>query len=624
MHSLLKRQITRYLAGFDRIEELQQLLSAVSDAYGQNEQELEILENSLFVTSKELNERNDTLKQQVEELASIQQQLQQSVAMLKATFDATGEYILVFDNEGNLINQNQMGQALIDTLAQKDEKPWHAISGQLSYPEKLRSMASSLKNDPLQDLEGHLEFKDGRILEYHSSAQKQLDKLVGRVWCLRDVTEHKKNEELIQYQAFHDALTALPNRHLLIDRLNHAIQLCHRNNKQLAVMFIDLDNFKKVNDSEGHEEGDRVLIEVAQRLRNTLREQDTLSRHGGDEFVLIIEDVRHQADLAQLAQKLCDVIAQPITLKGRKHYISSSIGISNYPSDDADPKALIRKADMAMYRAKKQGKNTYHFFSSDLESRALYQLEMERELHLAIEEEQLAVYFQPKISLDTNEIYSAEALVRWIDKQGRVIAPDQFIPLAEQSNLINKIGHYVFDKVCKALSDWNLAGYRHICIAVNLSPREFMDTELLTRIQSCLEKHCIEPSQIILEVTESLFLEDKKQVSRIMQQIREMGIRFALDDFGSGYASFDSLQSLPFDYLKVDKRFLKEVTENPKNAAIARSIIQVGKNLELSVIAEGIEDEPALEFVKKQGADIAQGFYFHKPLPTNEFEVLIK
>jgi diguanylate cyclase (GGDEF)-like protein len=389
-------------------------------------------------------------------------------------------------------------------------------------------------------------------------------------------------------------------------------------------MFIDLDNFKKVNDSEGHEEGDRVLIEVARRLRTTLREQDTLSRHGGDEFVLIIEDVRHQADLAQLANKLCEAIALPITLKGRKHYISSSIGISNYPSDDSDPTALIRKADMAMYRAKKEGKNTYHFFSNDLESRALYQLELERELHLAIEEEKLAVYFQPKIALDSNQVLSAEALVRWIDNKGQVIGPDQFIPLAEQSNLINKIGHYVFDQVCQSLRKWHTAGHRPMRIAVNLSPREFMDTELLARIHDCLHKHAVEPAQIILEVTESLFLEDKAKVSYIMQQIREMGIRFALDDFGSGYASFDSLQSLPFDYLKVDKRFLKDVGTNKKNAAIARSIIQVGKNLDLTVIAEGVEDKEALDFVKNQGADLAQGYYFYKPLPENTFEQLIE
>lgn len=623
MHRLLQRQLKRYTNTGETFDQHTNLLGAISDAYSQNEQELEILESSLFITSNELNERNDTLKQQLEQLAVTQQQLEHYVATLKATFDATGEYILVFDKDGNLAQHNKMGLELFGDLPIDGGLPLEHIKQQLIYPEIIDHIFEAFEEDPTKNMEGFLELTDGRVLEYHSSAQMLEEKMVGRVWCLRDVTEQKKNEELVHFQAFHDALTGLPNRHLLIDRLEHAINICDRNESQLAVMFVDLDNFKKVNDVDGHSEGDQVLQAVTQRLNGVLRTQDTLSRHGGDEFVLVIEDVSSQANLVQVAQKLCDAIAEPIILKDKRHFISCSIGISNYPGDDRDPNALIRKADMAMYRAKEQGKNTYQFFSSELEVQALKMLELERKLHLAIENQQLTVYFQPEIDLESKQIVAAEALVRWTDDRGGLIPPEYFIPMAEQSGLINKIGHCVFDLVCQKLKEWLSQRTTPLQIAVNLSPREFIDAGLVNRIKQTLKTYELDGRHIILEITESLFLEDKLKVSQIMSELEALGIQFALDDFGSGYASFESLRTLPIDYLKVDKRFLQDVVNNPKMAAIARSIIQLGKNLGLRVISEGIENHAAEEFVEAANCDLVQGYYYHKPLPVEEFEALL-
>jgi diguanylate cyclase (GGDEF)-like protein/PAS domain S-box-containing protein len=624
MHRLLQRQLKRYANGDESLEKHNSLFKAISDAYSQNEQELEILESSLFITSNELNERNATLNKQLEQLADTQQQLEQYVATLKATFDATGEYILVFDKEGNLAQHNKMGIELFGLQSDRIDKPLEYIKKNLIYPDMINRINDSLDEDPIKDMEGFFEFIDGRVMEYHSSAQLLEGEMVGRVWCLRDVTEQKKNEELVHFQAFHDALTGLPNRHLLIDRLEHAISICDRKDSQLAVMFVDLDNFKKVNDVDGHSEGDQVLQAVTKRLNSVLRNQDSLSRHGGDEFVLVIENVTSQATLVHIAQKLCDAIAEPIVLKDKKHFISCSIGISNYPEDDTDPNALIRKADMAMYRAKEQGKNTYQFFSDELEVQALKMLELERKLHLAIENQQLTVYFQPEIALESMQIVAAEALVRWVGDDGRLISPEHFIPLAEQSGLINKIGSYVFDRVCQKLKGWLSQYASPLQIAVNLSPREFIDPDLVKRIKHTLETYDLEGQYIILEITESLFLEDKLKVSQIMGELKSLGIKFALDDFGSGYASFDSLQALPIDYLKVDKRFLQDVVNNPKMAAIARSIIQIGKNLDLQVISEGIENAAAEVFVKEANCDLVQGYYYHRPLPEKEFECLLE
>ncbi|RYZ94848.1 MAG: EAL domain-containing protein, partial [Moraxellaceae bacterium] len=438
-------------------------------------------------------------------------------------------------------------------------------------------------------------------------------------------TEEKKIEEFIHHQAYHDLLTGLPNRNFLLEKIDSIIRENPEKDKKIAVIFIDLDNFKKVNDTEGHEAGDKLLRTAAKRMRKCVREGDILARLGGDEFLILIESAISQSGLTRMCSNILETLAQPFLLNNRNHFISCSMGISIYPRDDTVPDGLIGKADMAMYRAKKLGKNNFQFYSEELERLALHQLEFEHNLRLAIINEHITIYLQPEINLSTGKIVSVEALVRWIKPDGSMIPPVQFISVAEQANLIGEIGRIVLDKVCVELARWKTHGIDNITVAINLSAREFNDNELAKNIQAKLLVHGIAGEKIVLEITESLFMEDKENVLKTMNQLRAVGIRFAIDDFGTGYSSFSYLQDLPIDYLKIDRSFLLGATKNKKKYAIARSIIDIGNHLDLKVIAEGIEDQDTLDFIIENCCTMAQGFFMYSPMPVDDlFHLLIK
>jgi len=440
---------------------------------------------------------------------------------------------------------------------------------------------------------------------------------------MRDVTEEKKTEELIHHQAFHDALTGLPNRNMLLERLTRAIE-SEKHNKKIAIIFIDLDNFKKINDTEGHEAGDVLLCDASERMRSCIRDVDILARLGGDEFVIMIEASISQSALTRLCANILDVLAQPFILNHHSHFIGCSMGVSIYPRDDIQPDGLIGKADMAMYRAKELGKNNFQFYSEELERLALHQLDFERNLRAAIANEEIHIYLQPEVSLITGKVVAAEALVRWIRPDGSVISPAQFIPVAEQSNLITEIGRIVLGRVCSEMVAWREFGVDDITVAVNLSAREFQDKELVRNFKRRLINHHIDGARIVLEITESLFMEDKEQVLATMNSLREIGVKFAIDDFGTGYSSFSYLQDLPIDYLKIDRSFLSDVTQNKKQYAIVRSIIDIGNHLGLTVIAEGIEDQATLDFTVKNHCAMAQGYFLYRPMSVSDFTALLK
>ena len=385
-----------------------------------------------------------------------------------------------------------------------------------------------------------------------------------------------------------------------------------------------MDNFKKVNDTDGHEAGDELLRIATKRMRNCVRESDILARLGGDEFLILIESTISQSGLNRMCTNILDSLARPFLLNNHNHFISCSMGISIYPRDDLAPDGLIGKADMAMYRAKKLGKNNFQFYSEELERLALHQLELEDKLRVAISTDQIRIHLQPEINLRTGKIVAAEALARWVTADGSLIPPTQFIAVAEQANLIGEIGKLVFDKVCQEIARWKQNGINDkISVAINLSAREFKDTELVKNIHRKLADYAIDGERIVLEITESLFMEDKESVLRIMNQLRNLGIRFAIDDFGTGYSSFSYLQDLPIDYLKIDRSFLIGVTHNKKKYAIARSIIDICNHLDLHVIAEGIEDQETLDFIIKNQCTMAQGFFMHYPMPTDDFLTLL-
>lgn len=627
MHRLLVDLLKRHSASFAIAKEHTALFQAISETYEQHEDSMQRLENSLLLTTSELKERNQLLQEQLITLGDTQDQLHKSLTALSAIFDATGEIILSLDNAGKLIKSNNMGRELLPDIAKYEgrEQPisWQNVRKMLLNPWHLSDIINSLQEQPHAHIKGTLHFSNGRIFEYHSLPQIQNQQLLGRVWCLRDVTEEKKIEALIHHQAYHDALTGLPNRSFLLEKIDAIIKDGSITNKKIAIIFIDLDNFKKVNDTEGHEAGDELLRIATKRMRSCIREGDILARLGGDEFVILIESAISQASLTRMCSKILQVLTEPFSLNSHNHFISCSMGISIYPQDDIIPDALIGKADMAMYRAKKLGKNNFQFYSEELERLALYQLEYEQNLRHAINNNQITVFFQPEINVNLSKVVSAEALVRWIKPDGTMILPIQFISIAEQANLIGEIGRIVFDKVCQELARWKRMGIDSITVAINLSAREFKDHNLTSNIQNKLANYGISGEKIVFEITESLFMEDKESVLQTMNTLRNIGIRFAIDDFGTGYSSFSYLQDLPIDYLKLDRSFLIGVTNNKKKYAIARSIIDIGNHLDLNVIAEGIEDQETLDFIIENHCSMAQGYFMYRPMPADDFLALL-
>lgn len=614
MHKLLLRQLKRNPRDELFISENDALLNSISDAYTQHDQSVKMLERSLYLISNELNDRNQTLKDQLAMMKQVQDKLEHSIGLLNATVNSTGEILFVYGLNGELMSFNTMGQDFINELGFTLDSHWEDLLGIFKDKNHMLSIIDNLNRDPFQYLSGTIELLDKRFFDFRSLPQIQDDQIYGRVWCFRDVTTQKQYEATIEYHAFHDSLTGLPNRALLLDRISHSIATSKREHKKLAVLFLDLDDFKKINDTEGHDAGDLLLKEVVRRLQTRLREFDTLSRQGGDEFIIVLEQIESEMTIKQVCQDLLALIKQPFTIGSRQFVVTSSIGISLFPNDDDNANALIRKADLAMYESKSLGKNSFHFYSQALEKEALTQLAIEQELRNAIEDNALYLVYQPKVDLRTMKIVSVEALCRWTQQDGTVVPPDVFITIAEQTGLIIDIGCVVISKACLQLATWRDAGITELAISINLSCIEFQNEALIAHLIDCLNHHQLEGKYLIIELTESIFMEDKFNVKDIMLRLNQYGITFALDDFGKGYSSFSYLQFLPLHYLKIDKAFLQYVESSSSSAAIAKTIIDIGHNLGLKVIAEGVEGQFMLDYIKTYKCDLAQGFYLYKPM----------
>ncbi|MFP3426349.1 EAL domain-containing protein [Pseudoalteromonas sp. SIMBA_162] len=624
MHKLLARQLKRSKVDESFVQEYADIISRVSDAYELNERETNILERSLFITSNELNERNDLLKNQLNELSDTQQQLEHSISVLNATFDAIGEQVTVLDLKGNVVSANIMAREFFERFNLNAYNYFSQIDTIIKKGNKSADIIAQLKANSKQALSGEFESIDDKHYSYRSLPQLKNGQLIGRVFCIRDISVEKEHEEIIHFQAYHDALTGLANRQLFMDRLEHSLTLARRDDSMTAVLFLDLDNFKRVNDTEGHKGGDELLIKMVERINHRLREQDTLARIGGDEFVILVELVKSKNNIENLCEALLEAISKEFIINGRPQYVSSSIGIALYPQDGITPDSLLSNADMAMYDAKNNGKNAYRFYHRKLEAHAREQMDIERELRKAINNQELEVYLQPKIGLDCNQILGAEVLMRWFTASGESVPPDLFIPIAESTGLIKKIGEFAISSAISLLEQWQLEGIAPLKLAVNLSIIEFQDEHFIDYIIESISNSSISGDQLIIELTESIFMENKEKMSKTMHKLKHYGVAFALDDFGKGYSSFSYLQLLPIDYLKIDKSFLQNVITDEQSAAIAKCIIDIGHNLDLSIIAEGIEDQETLDYVSKTHCEMAQGFFMYRPMPSDSFTKLIR
>jgi len=429
-----------------------------------------------------------------------------------------------------------------------------------------------------------------------------------------DISDRKRAEEQIEFHAYHDVLTHLPNRKLFSDRLRQSLNRARRAGKPLAVMFIDIDHFKTVNDTLGHTAGDELLLEMSRRLRNCVREDDTVARLGGDEFTIILSELAHPEDAVGVAQKVLEAVAVPLSISGLPIEVSASIGIALFPVDGHDPETLLRNADSAMYRAKDSGRNNYQLCTEDMKARAMERLSLETRLRKAIIDGQLVLRYQPQISLLDGRITGAEALVRWNDPERGLVEPDGFIPIAEETRLIVPLGEWVLHQACRQTKEWHVGGVGPMRVAVNLSARQFQQADLVQMVRRALDDVHLDPSALELEITETTAMQNGAVTVEVLRALREIGVGISIDDFGTGYSSLNYLKRFPINAVKIDRAFVRDLGSSDGDAAIVSAVIGIARSLRLRVVAEGVETAEQFAFLRGKDCDEAQGFYFSRPV----------
>ena len=440
----------------------------------------------------------------------------------------------------------------------------------------------------------------------------------GMYVIMRDLSEQAKNAELIKYMAFHDQLTGLRNRRALLDQLDEFVKSKWKTGEEFALLSIDIDRFKYLNDTLGHLVGDQILKQVADRLIDIQKENCTVYRQGGDEFIIVLEDSGRQS-AGNFAQKVLARFTESFYFNSQEYYITPSIGISIFPNDGKDAEALIKNADEALYSVKEKGKAHYQFYRADMNSSGVNIIALEAHLRKAIERDELELYYQPQIHLFTNEIASFEALLRWDNSELGFISPAEFIPLAEDTGLIIPIGNWVIDQACSQIKDWSERTGKPIRVAVNISPKQFSQPDLVRIIKHAIDQYQIPPSLLEIEITEGA-MQDTKETIPILKRLKELGITISVDDFGTGYSSLSYLKEFPIDILKIDQSFVRDIMYNEKDAAIIKSIIHLGRSLGMEVIAEGVEEQNQVDFLIGVNCEKAQGFFFARPIKAEEAE----
>ena len=553
--------------------------------------------------------------------------------------------LLVEDNEGDirlikeLLSHDCPGKFVIETVNRLQEaieiikqEKFDVVLADLSLPdsdgmETVSHIQGSNSNLPIVVLSGQ-ESESLATKIVQSGAQDYLVKgqgdghLISKT--LRYAIERKRIQEGLSYLAQYDSLTGLANRNLFRERLGRALIRVDRNKSLVALMFIDLDRFKNINDTLGHDAGDELLIEVSKRLEKCTRDGDTVARLGGDEFTVILEDIKHVDDAAIIARKILVAMEPAIKLSGYEVFVTPSIGITIYPLDDTSVNNLLKNADTAMYRAKERGRNGFQFYTAGMNTRTIERLELEAGLRRALKNNEFVLYYQPKIAIDNRQIIGAEALIRWQYKKLGLIPPLKFIPIAEETGLIVPIGEWVIRTACKQIASWQEAGFSDLRMAVNISARQFKDSDIAKVVLDAVIQTNIEPQHLEVEITESMLMEDTSINISALKELKEHGVHISIDDFGTGYSSLSYLKRFHINALKIDQSFIRDLTTDSDDAAIASAVIALGQSLRLTVVAEGVETEEQLIFLKTHGCHEAQGYLFSKPLPAEDFAQLLQ
>ena len=566
-----------------------------------------------------------TLKQQVTDRTL---SLQKSLSLVKATLDSSDEGIIVISNDGNIIDYNQKFCAMWDVTADMIEnhgfKSLQAfMQNQINDSSTFVTWMKSLQESPDVASIDVIKLKNEKIFDCYSQPQKLNNKIVGRVLNFRDITERSKLEKELEHQAKHDHLTELPNRVLLMEKIHDAINASEMNNNSFAVMFLDLDRFKLINDSLSHSAGDDLLRDVAKRLLSVLNGNGILARLGGDEFVILITNVKSRDEISLIASSIIHHFQQPFTISERQVTITASVGISVFPDDGRSIDTLLRNADVAMYKVKETGSNNFKFYSSEMNDKSLEKLDNEMRLRQAIIDNELFLCYQPQYDVINEKLIAVEALLRWLHPEKGIVLPIDFVPLAEETGLIVPIGEWVMRTACKQCKVWIDAGYPKIRIAVNITAQQLKQTNIVEVIKSILTETQLDPSYLELELTENIII-SSIEVLRSVTALKELGVTIAIDDFGTGYSSLSYLKNLPLDRLKIDGSLVQHIKSAGDDEVIIRAIIAVAKNLNLDVLAEGVETQNQLDFLKKQKCDEIQGFYLSKPLSSSEMEELLQ
>jgi len=499
---------------------------------------------------------------------------------------------------------------------------WELPNSRMSAAEWEAHKATLEAHEPFYDFV-HSRIDDDNKLRYVSVSGLPIfdekGNFKGYRGVARNITERLAAEERIRHLAQHDELTGLPNRAAFNRNVNHAINRALRYGRTLAILFIDLDRFKLINDTLGHEAGDRALEEIAERLQGCMRGSDTIARFGGDEFVILIEEFTAPSDIAGVVNKLLGAVKKPLKHKGQEFSLSASVGISSFPDDGKDTQTLLKNADIAMYRAKDKGRNTFQFYSPEMNVHSVERLAMESSLRMALGRGEFLLHYQPKVEINTGRMVGMEALIRWQHPELGLVFPEQFIPLAEETGLIVPIGEWVLRTACSQNRAWQQQGMCPLRIAVNLSARQFMHERLLEDVAEVLKQTGLDAEFLELELTESTVMQNPERTIKILNAFRAMGIHLAIDDFGTGYSSLAYIKQFPIDSLKVDQSFIEDIPSDENDVAITKAIIALAQSLKLKVVAEGVENAEQLSFLRDHICDQMQGYYCSKPLPEHEF-----